>query len=300
MGLFGTKEKNFETKGKNYDTEIALLNERQNELSEKTDKNKNDMVALGINFSEWKSAIGEEFSNVWDFLKHMNSELEEFKQWKEEQSKEIKATEKAKIQLPDTLTYKEVCNSLDGFNYLDQTSLKYYLYESGILDLKINRVRNTYKISDNFGNSNSEIKKYIHMTDSVITFDKEILEFLINNSQDLQNSIDRYIRKQKQFNESKQHLSEVEIKNFQEEIGIICGVDRGERKNYNPKKWGMIYKRYEVDHKDWLKKYNLWAEKFLQEHPNYKYAKPSRIMYLVQEVGDGDVLLKIACELFVA
>lgn len=28
MGLFGTKEKN-------YDTEIALLNEKQNELSEK-------------------------------------------------------------------------------------------------------------------------------------------------------------------------------------------------------------------------------------------------------------------------
>lgn len=293
MGLFGTKEKN-------YDTEIALLNERQNELSEITDKNKNDMVALGINFTEWKSAIGEEFSNVWDFLKHMNSELEEFKQWKEEQSKEIKATEKAKIQLPDTLTYKEVCDSLDGFNYLDQTSLKYYMYESGILDLKINRVRNTYKISDNFGNSNSEIKKYIHMTDGVITFDKDILEFLINNSQDLQNSIDRYIRKQKQFNESKQHLSEVEIKNFQEEIGIICGVDRGERKNYNPKKWGMIYKRYEIDHKDWLKKYDLWAKNFLQEHPNYKYDKPSRIMYLVQEVGDGDVLLKIACELFVA
>ena len=62
----------------------------------------------------------------------------------------------------------------------------------------------------------------------------------------------------------------------------------------------MIYKRYEDDHKDWLKKYDLWTEKFLQEHPNYKYDKPSRIMYLVKEAGDGDVLLKIACELFVS
>ncbi len=198
------------------------------------------------------------------------------------------------------MTYKEICDSLDGFNYLNQTSFKYYLYENGILDLKINRVHNTYKISDNFSNSNSEIKKYIHVTDGAITFSKDVLEFLINNSQDLQNSIDRYIRKQKQFNESKQHLSEIEIKNYQKEIGIICGVDNKENKNYNPKKWGMIYKRYEVDHKDWLKKYDLWAEKFLKEHPNYKYNKPSRIMYLVQEVGDGDVLLKIACELFVA
>ena len=290
----------FGSKKKNYDAEIALLNEKQNVLSEKTDKNKSDVVALGINFTEWKSAIGEEFSNVWDFLKHMNSELEEFKQWKEEQSKESKAIEKAKIQLPDTLTYKEICNSLDGFTYLDSTSFKYYLYEQGILDLKINRIRNTYKISENFSNSTSEIKQYIHVTDGAITFDKDVLGFLLKNPSNLQNSIDRYIRKQKQFNESKQHLSEVEIKNFQKEIGIICGVDSGENRNYNPKKWGMIYKRYDVDHKDWLKKYDLWANKFLQEHPNYKYDKPSRIMYLVQEVGDGDVLLKIACELFVA
>lgn len=289
MGLFGTKEKN-------YDTEIALLNEKQNELTKKTDKNNSDVVALGINFTEWKSAIGEEFSNIWDFIYHINSELEEFKQWKQEQGIEIKATEKAKSELPDTLTYKEICDSLDGFNYLDQTSFKYYLYENGILDLKINRVRNTYKISDNFSDSNSEIKKYIYVTDGAITFDKNVLEFLINNSQNLQNSIDRYIRKQKQFNESKQHLSEVEIKNFQKEIGQICGV--GDK--YDKNKWKMIYKRYEDDHKDWTKKYDLWTEKFLQEHPNYKYDKPSRIMYLVKEVGDGDVLLKIACELFVA
>ena len=55
----------------------------------------------------------------------------------------------------------------------------------------INRVRNTYKISVNFGDSNSEIKKYIHVTDGAITFSKDVLEFLVNNSQDLQNSIDR-------------------------------------------------------------------------------------------------------------
>lgn len=293
MGLFGTKEKN-------YDTEIALLNEKQNELSEKTDKNNCDVIALGMDFTDLKSSIGDELNKVWDFVRHMNSDMAEFKKWKEEQTQENKAIEKAKSILPDTLTYEEISKSLQGFTYLDSTSFKYYLYENGILDLKINRIRNTYKISVKFNDSTSAIKQYIHVTDGVITFDKNVLEFLVNNSQDLQNSIDRYIRKQKQFNESKQHLSEVEIKNFQKEIGIICGVDNGESKNYNPKKWGMIYKRYEVDHKDWLKKYDLWAENFLQEHPNYKYDKPSRIMYLVQEVGDGDVLLKIACELFVA
>ena len=293
MGLINNKKKN-------YDTEIALLNERQNELSEKTDKNKSEIISFGMDFSNFKSSISKDFKEVWDFIEHMNSDMAEFKKWKEEQTQENVKTEKAKSLLPETLTYKEICELLDGFVYLDQTSFKYYLYENGILDLKINRIRNTYKISENFGNSTSEIKQYIHVTDGAITFDNGVLDFLIKNSSDLQNSIDRYIRKQKQFNESKQHLSEVEIKNFQKEIGIICGVDSGESRNYNPKKWGMIYKRYEVDHKDWLKKYDLWADKFLQEHPNYKYDKPSRVMYLVQEVGDGDVLLKIACELFVA
>ena len=293
MGLFGTKEKN-------YDAEIALLSEKQNELSEKAEKNNSDVIALGMDFDGLKSSVGEEFNKVWDFVKHMNSDIAEFKKWKDSQVQENKATEKAKLELPDTLTYEDVCKSLDGFSYLDQTSFKNYLYENGILDLKINRIRNTYKISENFGNVTSDIKQYIHVTDGVITFDKNVLEFLVNDSQNLQGSIDRYIRKQKQFNESKQHLSEVEIKNLQREIGIICGVDNKNGKNFNSQKWGMIYKRYEIDHKDWLKKYDLWAKRFLQEHPNYKYDKPSRVMYLVQEVGDGDVLLKIACELFVA
>lgn len=292
MGLFGTKEKN-------YDTEIALLNEKQNELSEKTDKNSSDVIALGMDLTDFKSFICEQFNDVLEGYKHAISEISELKKWKEDHERENKATEIAKSVLPDTLTYEEVSKSLQGFTYLDSTSFKYYLYENGILDLKINRIRNTYRISDKFGDSDCEIKQYIHVTNGAITFDKGVLDFLLKNPSDLQNSVDRYIRKQKQFNESKQHLSEIEIKNLQKEIGIICGVDNVNGKNFDAKKWGMIYKRYEVDHKDWLKKYNLWAKKFLQEHPDYQYDKPSRVMYLVQEVGDGDVLLKIACELFV-
>ena len=87
MGLFGTKEKN-------YDTEIALLNEKQNELSEKTDKNNSDVIALGIDFTDLKSSVGEEINKVWDFVKLMNSDLAEFKAWKNSQEQENKATEK--------------------------------------------------------------------------------------------------------------------------------------------------------------------------------------------------------------
>jgi hypothetical protein len=289
LKFFGTNEKN-------YDNAIALLNEKQNEISEKTNKNNGDIVAFGLDFKNYKSSINEQFNEVWDFVKHMNSDIVEFKKWKEEQNKEEIATKEVKKELPDTLTCKEVADSLTGFVYLDQTSLKYYLYENNILDLKINRIRNTYRISDNFSNSDSEIKKYIHVSDGIITFDKDILDYFMNNSSRLQDSISRYVRKQKQFNESKQHLSEVEIKNFQTEIGIICGTSANG--SYDKKKWSLIYKIYEKDHPNFWNDHKKYVDKYMEEHPNTQY-KPTMITYLVKEVGDGDVLLKIACELFV-
>lgn len=287
MGLFGTKEKN-------YENEISLINQKQNELAKIADKNKSDVVALGLDFSEYKETIGNQFNEVWDFMKGLNSDFAEFKKWKEEQNQEINSIKKAKMELPNTLTYKEVCDALVDFSYLTQTSFKYFLYENGILDLKINRIHNTYKISNGFNNSTSELKKYIYIADGALTFDNNILNYLVNNPEGLQESIYRYVRKQKQFSESKQHLSEVEINNFQSEIGKICGT----LDSYDKDKWASIYNRYEKDHPNYRKQYDSFSESYMVDHPNAKY-KPSIIRYLVQEVGDGDVLLKIACELFV-
>ena len=288
MGLFGTKEKN-------YDTEIALLNEKQVELSQRADKNKSDIVSFGIDFGAFKTSVGNDMNEIWSYVKNLTSELAELRKWKEEQNKENIAIETAKTLLPDTLTYKEVCQSLKDFTYLTVTTFKYYLYECGIMDLKINPIHNTFRISENFDKTESELKKYIHTTDGAITFDKNILEYLTNNPKGLQNSIDKYIRKQKQFNESKEHLSEVEIKNFQAEICAICGT----KESYDKEKWTLIYNRYEKDHPNYRKNYDAFADAYISEHPNAKY-KPSVVKYLVHECGDGDVLLKIACELFVA
>lgn len=288
MGLFGTKEKN-------YDTEIALLNERQTELYKRADKNKSDIIAFGVDFDDFKTSVGNGMNEIWDYMKHINSEFAEFKKWKEDQIKENVAMETAKTVLPDTLTYKEVCQSLKDFTYLNTTTFKYYLYECGVMDLKINPIHNTYRISENFDNLESELKKYIHTTDGAITFDKEILSYLTSNPKGLQESIDRYIRKQKQFNESKEHLSEIEIKNFQAEICAICGT----KESYEKEKWALIYNMYEKDHPNYRKKYDAFADTYMSEHPNAKY-KPSVVKYLVHECGDGNVLLKIACELFVA
>ena len=81
---------------KDYDAEIALLNKRQNELSVKTDENKSEVISLGIDFGEYKEFIGNQFNEVWDFMKSLNSDLSDFKKWKEEQKQEIDSTKKAK------------------------------------------------------------------------------------------------------------------------------------------------------------------------------------------------------------
>lgn len=260
MGLFGTKEKN-------YDTEIALLNEKQVELSQRADKNKSDIVSFGIDFGAFKTSVGNDMNEIWSYVKNLTSELAELRKWKEEQNKENIAIETAKTLLPDTLTYKEVCQSLKDFTYLTVTTFKYYLYECGIMDLKINPIHNTFRISESFDKTESELKKYIHTTDGAITFDKNILEYLTNNPKGLQNSIDKYIRKQKQFNESKEHLSEVEIKNFQAEICAICGT----KESYDKEKWTLIYNRYEKDHPNYRKNYDAFADAYISEHPNMKY-----------------------------
>lgn len=108
----------FGSKKKNYDTEIALLNERQNELSEKTDKNNSEVTALGIDFADFKTSVITQFNDVLDEYKHAISEISELKKWKEEFERENKETKKAKTTLPDTLTCEEICQSLPGFTYI--------------------------------------------------------------------------------------------------------------------------------------------------------------------------------------
>lgn len=292
MKLFGSKDNS-------YGNEIEQLCSNQKELAKIVDKTNSDIIAMGLDFTKYKESMDIDLGNVWDNIKKLNTYIAEFENWKKQYEQEKKVAEEAKIQLPNTLTYGDICKTLHGFTCLNTTGFKYYLYECKLLDMKINRIHNTFRISKDINEVDSEIKKYIHITDGVMMFDHEVIDFLLQDRESLQGSLDRYVRRQKQFTESKQHLSETEIKNYQIEIGNLCGVDRGNDKKYNSNKWGTIYKRYGQDHKDWVKKYEVWKKKFLQEHPNYKYDKPSKVMYLVQEVGDGDVLLKIACELFV-
>ena len=50
MGLFGTKEKNYDTEIALLSEQQALLNEKQNALSERTDKNNSDVIGINEAF----------------------------------------------------------------------------------------------------------------------------------------------------------------------------------------------------------------------------------------------------------
>lgn len=297
----------FRQTDRHYDAEIEYLSRRSEELSVGLDKCSSDNIALGIDFKKYKEELAgekdiilDEIKGIWSFLNGMNADLAKFKEWKDSQEAEQVATAKAKECLPDTLTYKEVCNSLKEFRYMSTASFKYYLYECGLLDLKINPIHNTYKISENFASTEIEIKKFINVTNGAITFDKGVLEYLTNNPKDLQEALNRYTRRLKQYHKSKENISETQVKNYRKEIGKICGITDSTGDNYNGQRWGMVYKRYGIDHNGWEEKCKEWKKTAVKDRP-WKYQKhePTKLEYLIEVCGDGDVLLKIACELFV-
>lgn len=281
MGIFGTKEKN-------YDNEIMELNNKTSELSKATDKNKSDIILFGNDVTKLK----EEMKYFLEQYKVMSREHSEMKKLLEDFKNDKKLEIEITKQKSGILTCVDICKKI-ALKNLNQTSLKYFLYELGLLKLNINKHLNTYAVVSDYEKVNSEVGQYMHVSGRVITFDKEVLNYFNEHTNQLKESIERYLRKQTQFKESKKHLSKIQVNNYQKEINKICGVSD----SYDKEKWAKIYGIYKKYHPNFWNEHNKYVEKFLKENPNEK--KPTMITYLVQEVGDGDVLLKIACELFV-
>jgi len=290
MGLFG----------KDYDNEIMELAKKTNELDKKTtvlseesDKNKSDIILFGNDVTELK----DEMRYFLDQYQIMSREHYEMKKLLEDLKNERKQEAEIKKEIPDILTCEDICSEITDVKYLTPTTLKYYLYELGLLKLNINKRLNTYKTVSNYKDICSEISQYMYVKGRVITFNKEAMSYFKMHIDDLKKSIDKYLRKMNQFAKSKNNIDALKVHNYQTEIGNICGTSVNGL--YDGTKWGQIYNRYSLEHENWEKKYNKWVENYMIQHPNTKY-KPTKITYLVQQCGDGDVLLKIACELFVA
>lgn len=282
----------------NMDDELATLKKEVSELKRMAEQNSFDVVSFGSRLNSYESGNKETIRQLNHDIELLQSDILKLEKEREEVRKEEERIGAAKSAMPNKLTYKEVC-ALVGMSYFNETTFKYYLFEQGLLDMKINKIRNTYRIAANYDSQNNEIKKYISICSNkgdvkVFMFDPGIVNYLKRRKNELNKSIFLYRRKSQEFITTREKLENTEMENFRLEVNRICGTGY----SYDANKWAAIYHKYEIDHPEFEKSYNAYARLYQEEHPNVKYPL-SKIKYLVNVCRDGDVILRIACELFV-
>ena len=179
------------------------------------------------------------------------------------------------------------------FPKLTSTKLKYFLYENGIYDMKINETRDSYSLKETFSkDANSELIKYIHTDGEKVTFSKDIVDYLINKKLDILDSSNRYDAKKEQYKISRNKVAAKQVKNYEDEVKRICKVSNNEtsRKRYN-NVYNVFAKTFPTFFQD-LKKYRE------EHHVDGKY-DITIVKYVVEIMQQGNLLLKIACELYV-
>lgn len=195
-------------------------------------------------------------------------------------------------EVNDIFDIRTLCRELNipGFA---STNLKYYLYEHGIFDMKINEFRNSYFIKSTFDESvDKELLNYIHILKKKITFSKDIITYFESNQDKIRESIIRYKKKEKEYKIARKNVSVKRVEDYKEEVKRICGMN-------SPAKWTPMYKEFSKTfpnfYKDWEKADKKFKENNL-EHPDWNYPK---VDFIVNDMQQGNVLLKIACQLYV-
>lgn len=175
---------------------------------------------------------------------------------------------------------------------LDAVKIKYFLYEKGIYDVKINEFRDSYSLKSDFGNEvDKELVSYIHTDGKKTTFDKDIIDYFIKNKNDVLTSIARHNSKKKQYNISRKNVVAKQVQNYRDEIKNICGTD-------SPTRWIEIYKEFSKTFPSFYDDHKKYAKKYAEKYPNAKH-EFSKLGYVVEVMQQGNVLLKIACHLYV-
>ena len=203
----------------------------------------------------------------------------------------MEAMQLPKIQDNDILDIRALCRELK-FSGLDVTKVKYFLYKKGIYDIKINEFRDSYFLKSSFGDdTDKELLSLIHTNGKKITFSKDIIEYFNKNNDEVIDSIASYDAKNNQYKVSRKNVAAKQIQNYKEEIKNICGSD-------SPARWIEIYKEFSKTFPTFYEDHKRYAEKYAEEHPNAKYTFP-KIDYVVKVMQQGNILLKIACHLYV-
>lgn len=194
-------------------------------------------------------------------------------------------------EVNDILDIRSLCRKLNipGFA---PTNLKYYLYEHGIFDMKINEFRNSYFVKQNFDESvDKELLNYIHILKKKITFSKDIITYFDNNRDKVKESINRYEKKEKEYKIARKNVSTKLVQNYREEIKRICGLD-------SPDKWIPMYKEFSKSFPNFYKDWEKCDKEYREKYPMRKNGL-TKVKYVVENMQQGNVLLKIACQLYV-
>ena len=191
------------------------------------------------------------------------------------------------------LSANEVAKEL-SIPLLNGTEFKYFLYLEGLLSMNFNqnsrRARASYKISDKYENIDHEFKQYIIIDSAAnFSFNPEIIPLLHNYTEKIYDSLRKSQRRRAKYNESQKVLEKKLQCNYRIEINKICGI----KDKYDKEKYKKLYEKYmqAVDHKSLFTDWNKYKEEVND--------KITCLDYIVNELKHGDILLRLACELFV-
>lgn len=167
------------------------------------------------------------------------------------------------------------------------TILKYYLAKRGLLVIKANLCQNSFEINYEKVSklSDSKLNNKIKLNDGDLYLHQDFQEYLKSKLDDIKDNYKEVLRKNKKFKESKKRIAENMVEDYQKEINAICGTLKG----YDETKWGKVY--------DQFRKVCPTLESTYKSYINDN-GYITKITYVVGQLGMGDVMLRIACNLY--
>ena len=278
---------------------MGLFNGKEvNGLVVKTTENANDIMAVRRDLESNRYEI--ETLKV-EYEKKFKVVLDEILNIRNLSNNKISGLEKENSELKKELEDAIISQKIKGENYtfedirkksgisnMQSADLKFYLHENGVMSMNINRARNSFSLNtDKIESVEEELRNNLIVLDGKLLFKKSFIDYIEKHKSEIEESIERYHTKQKQYIKSSQSLASRNVENYREEINLICGFD-------SPERWIAIYKVFSKRFKTFYNDFN----KYVEEHKGETKYDITKVKYIVGVMGEGNYLLKIACDLF--
>lgn len=269
--------------------ETGLISQRVNEV-EKSSKDKIESVInkMQLDMDDIENKRVQENKKMNETIAMLMEKVRVIEEQKNDDSD--KSADNVNVNpsvMDNILDLNTLCKQVD-IPLFSPTRAKYFLYENGVYDMRVNEFRDAYTLKKELDeNVNIELIRFIHTNGKSITFSKDIIEYLYENKQSVLESVTRYEAKKKQYNLSRRNLAAKQVQNYREEIKSICGTGSGER-------WVEIYKVFAKTFPSFYDNHKKYAS---EHHVDGEY-DISKVRYVVEIMQQGNVLLKIACELY--